>query len=66
MQRESREKFTDWLSSTRASFPFFHISGKLGSGKSTLMKYLCCHSRTMEELEKWAGKVDLLIKLVKY
>jgi tRNA A37 threonylcarbamoyladenosine biosynthesis protein TsaE len=66
MQRESREKFTDWLSSTRALFPIFHISGKLGSGKSTLMKYLCCHSRTMEELEKWAGKVNAFIGLVEY
>ncbi|KAM0215043.1 hypothetical protein ACHAQD_008550 [Fusarium lateritium] len=55
MQCESRDKFKGWLSSTTPLSPIFHISGKLGSGKSTLMKFLCCHSRTVKELEKWAG-----------
>ncbi|KAK3306192.1 uncharacterized protein B0T15DRAFT_485616 [Chaetomium strumarium] len=33
------------------------ISGKLGSGKSTLMKYLGDHPRTRAELIKWADLV---------
>ena len=41
--RSARELFLDWLSSGNG---VFHISGKLGSGKSTLMKFLCDHSRT--------------------
>jgi ABC-type lipoprotein export system ATPase subunit len=53
MQRESREKFLGWLVSPDA---IFHIHGKLGSGKSTLMKFLSCHERTRSEARKWAGK----------
>jgi hypothetical protein len=48
----SRESFIHWLSSGTG---IFHISGKMGSGKSTLMKFLCDHDRTPAELEKWAG-----------
>ncbi len=47
------ENFTNWLSSGEG---VFHISGKMGSGKSTLMKYLGDHKRTHAELLKWAGK----------
>jgi hypothetical protein len=53
MRDEARAKFTNWLSSGEG---IFHISGKLGSGKSTLMKYLGDHTRTQAELVKWAGK----------
>ncbi|KAF4988770.1 hypothetical protein FGRMN_9564 [Fusarium graminum] len=59
LQHESREKFISWLSSEVSHYSFFHISGKLGSGKSTLMKYLCGHSRTKEHLNKWAGHKKL-------
>jgi ATPase subunit of ABC transporter with duplicated ATPase domains len=48
------KKFTQWLSS---SDRIFHIAGKLGSGKSTLMKFLFSHPRTHSELQKWAGEV---------
>ena len=48
-----REHFLPWLSSGNG---IFHVSGKPGSGKSTLMKFLYDHPRTKEELEKWAGK----------
>lgn len=47
-----REPFLHWLSFGNG---IFHISGKLGSGKSTLMKFLCEHERTIAELQKWAG-----------
>jgi hypothetical protein len=38
----------------------FHVAGKLGSGKSTLMKFLCDHPRTHTELLRWAGMVHSL------
>lgn len=47
-----RTTFMNWLSTGRG---IFHIYGKLGSGKSTLMKYLCDNPRTESELRKWAG-----------
>jgi hypothetical protein len=50
-------RFTEWLS---AGDGIFHICGKLGSGKSTLMKKLCEHSRTRSELEKWACRQNHL------
>ncbi|KAJ3537472.1 hypothetical protein NM208_g6294 [Fusarium decemcellulare] len=38
----------------------FHIAGKLGSGKSTLMKYLCSHAKLSELLTEWAGGKKLV------
>ncbi|EGU79652.1 hypothetical protein FOXB_09819 [Fusarium oxysporum f. sp. conglutinans Fo5176] len=58
MKSKLRELFMNWLSSSEG---IFHISGKLGSGKSTLMKLLCTHGQTRLELEKWAGNRSLLI-----
>jgi len=49
----ARELLRNWMSSGAG---IFHISGKLGSGKSTLMKYLCDHDRTKSLLKEWAGK----------
>jgi hypothetical protein len=48
----ARELLLNWMSSGAG---IFHISGKLGSGKSTLMKYLSDHNRTDELLGQWAG-----------
>ncbi|EXK28869.1 hypothetical protein FOMG_14756 [Fusarium oxysporum f. sp. melonis 26406] len=59
MQLKSRERFLGWLVSEESSSPIFHISGKLGSGKSTLMKFLCSHQKTEEILTKWAGAKKL-------
>lgn len=50
---ESRQKFLNWLS---LSGDIFHITGKIGSGKSTLMKFLYSHPCTRTTLEQWAGK----------
>ncbi|KAH8900358.1 hypothetical protein GQ53DRAFT_632752, partial [Thozetella sp. PMI_491] len=47
-----------WLASGSR---IFHISGHPGSGKSTLMKFLCNHPRTREELQKWAMEKELII-----
>jgi hypothetical protein len=40
---------------------FYWISGKPGSGKSTLMKYLCDHPRTSDALGAWAQKDKVVI-----
>jgi hypothetical protein len=50
--RAKVDSFVEWLSSGTG---VYHIAGKLGSGKSTLMKHLAGHSRVREELQKWAG-----------
>jgi hypothetical protein len=49
----ARNLLLNWMSSAAG---IFHISGKLGSGKSTLMKFLCDHDRTKFLLKEWAGK----------
>ncbi|KAF1976812.1 hypothetical protein BU23DRAFT_501277 [Bimuria novae-zelandiae CBS 107.79] len=46
----SRNMFCRWLSQENE---IFHIAGKLGSGKSTLMKFLCNHPKSMSELHRW-------------
>jgi hypothetical protein len=48
-RRLAKKSFMDWLSSGNG---IFHISRKLGSGKSTLMKFLYQHDRTKTELKK--------------
>ncbi|KAM0354215.1 hypothetical protein ACHAPU_001253 [Fusarium lateritium] len=58
MVKRSRERFLDWLASSKG---IFHVTGKLGSGKSTLMKFLYMHPRTQTELEKWAGEKRLIL-----
>ncbi|RYP20746.1 hypothetical protein DL765_002626 [Monosporascus sp. GIB2] len=49
---EAKAAFLKWLSDGDG---IFHISGKLGSGKSTLMKYLCEHKVTKILLRRWAA-----------
>ena len=44
--------FKDWLTSGEG---IFHISGKPGSGKSTLMKYIWISDQTRRALQGWAG-----------
>lgn len=56
-QRAAREKFTGWLESGHG---VFHISGKPGSGKSTLMKYLIEHTATSGHLNVWASELSSL------
>ncbi|KAI1414722.1 hypothetical protein F5Y13DRAFT_197274 [Hypoxylon sp. FL1857] len=48
--------FVTWL---RESGGVFWISGKPGSGKSTLMKFLASHTQTRDAVQSWAspGKV---------
>ena len=46
-----------WLQSGNG---LFWVSGKPGSGKSTLMNYMVGHQSTIEALEKWRSPVLLL------
>jgi hypothetical protein len=48
----------DWL---RQDSGVYWISGKAGSGKSTLMKYLYQNPRFMESLNLWAGDDRLIV-----
>jgi len=52
-KRAARSILHSWLESGTG---IFHICGKLGSGKSTLMKYICDHEETGKMLKKWAGE----------
>ncbi|KAF7197962.1 hypothetical protein HII31_00676 [Pseudocercospora fuligena] len=42
----SVSSFESWLSTTKPPPDLFWISGKAGSGKTTLMKFICGHGRT--------------------
>ncbi|CAN9236054.1 unnamed protein product [Alternaria sp. RS040] len=54
----SWSSLTDWL---RADSGVYWINGKVGSGKSTLMKYLYQDRRFMEALRIWAGEDQLIV-----
>ncbi|KAL2060696.1 hypothetical protein VTL71DRAFT_9337 [Oculimacula yallundae] len=54
----ARDAFTSWL---RAGDGIFHIAGKPGSGKSTLMKFILKTSQTTELLHEWAGSKPLVV-----
>ncbi|CAG8950716.1 hypothetical protein HYFRA_00002927 [Hymenoscyphus fraxineus] len=50
--------FQSWLETKNG---IFWISGKPGSGKSTLMKYICDNPMTRQHLRRWAGASKLNI-----
>jgi ankyrin repeat protein/energy-coupling factor transporter ATP-binding protein EcfA2 len=50
--RKSWNSFSQWL---RGDQTLYWITGKPGSGKSTLMKHLSLHHKTMENLAEWTG-----------
>lgn len=54
---EVASRFQNWL---RSGNGVFHISGKAGSGKSTLMKLILSTERTYELLREWTGGRRLL------
>ncbi|KAJ4365171.1 hypothetical protein N0V83_008789 [Neocucurbitaria cava] len=49
------DDFSSWL---RHDSGIYWISGKAGSGKSTLMKYLFYHPKTRDLLTTWAGNTS--------
>jgi hypothetical protein len=56
-KKELAHSFKSWLA---CGSGFFHISGKIGSGKSTLMKLFCEHPMTEELLMKWVEDKKLI------
>ena len=54
---KSWESFLKWLESGES---LYWITGKAGSGKSTLMKYVYSNYRTLDHLESWAADVPLV------
>ncbi|KAM3070002.1 hypothetical protein ACMFMF_008353 [Clarireedia jacksonii] len=51
-------QFLNWL---RHGDGLYWINGKAGSGKSTLMKYLCGNERTRDNLRFWTGEERKLV-----
>ncbi|KAF7555709.1 hypothetical protein G7Z17_g1975 [Cylindrodendrum hubeiense] len=49
--------FSEWL---RYGNGFYWVQGKAGSGKSTLMKFICQDKRTVDFLRYWAGYEKLV------
>jgi hypothetical protein len=49
--------FVDWLACSNDNF---WVQGKAGSGKSTLMKFICAHTQTNKLLTTWAGESKLV------
>ncbi|KAF2628007.1 hypothetical protein BU25DRAFT_410635 [Macroventuria anomochaeta] len=50
--------FPQWMESGNG---IFWLTGKAGSGKSTLMKYISDHEKTRRLLSSWTGKGNLVI-----
>ncbi|KAI0805046.1 hypothetical protein GGR55DRAFT_681332 [Xylaria sp. FL0064] len=51
------DSFVDFLRGDRS---IYWITGKPGSGKSTLMKFVIINPRTQDLLQTWAGEKDLI------
>jgi hypothetical protein len=58
MDTDDWDSFTEWLSATDGDDVFW-ISGKPGSRKSTLMKYLFNDKRTITNLRTWTDGMPL-------
>ncbi|KAK7420495.1 hypothetical protein QQX98_002693 [Neonectria punicea] len=52
------DDLSEWL---QVGSGTYWISGKAGSGKSTLMKYLYTHDKTIGLLQEWAGSLELTV-----
>lgn len=57
-QEDSAARFVQWLKSDEK---VYWVSGKPGSGKSTLMRFLCDHERTRACLQEWAADCKLAV-----
>ena len=56
--KERKTTFPDWA---RGDDSVFWVTGKPGSGKSTLMNFISNHKRTRALLQEWAGDCRLTI-----
>ena len=57
------DNFIQWLENGQGTY---WINGKAGSGKSTLMSFLCQDDRTMESLRRWSGNVSKSVLMPKF
>ncbi|KAK8860141.1 hypothetical protein PGQ11_010875 [Apiospora arundinis] len=55
---DSHPSFSEWLSTTKLG-NIYWITGKPGSGKSTLIRYLSGHKKTTRMLHAWAGNPNV-------
>ncbi|KAF4340530.1 hypothetical protein FBEOM_5568 [Fusarium beomiforme] len=55
LRQDFRDTFVSWLSGTGLG-PIYWITGKPGSGKSTLVRYLSQHPVALYHLRRWGGK----------
>ncbi|KAH8900176.1 hypothetical protein GQ53DRAFT_741136 [Thozetella sp. PMI_491] len=53
------DHFARWLASDELG-SIYWVTGKPGSGKSTLMRYISEHPSTLKLLKAWAGREDLV------
>ena len=53
----SKDNFVEWLDNGN---DIFWITGKAGSGKSTLMKFLSHHKSSTSALQRWADEKELV------
>lgn len=58
LRKKVQSQYKSWLTSGEG---IFHIAGKPGCGKSTLMKMICKDKRTEDLLNTWAGEKQLVI-----
>ncbi|GAW15093.1 hypothetical protein ANO14919_045020 [Xylariales sp. No.14919] len=56
LKEKAGKDFVAWL---RQGSGFFHISGKPGAGKSTMMKYICEHKDLDDHLNVWCQGAQL-------
>ena len=59
-QDRSFSNFVQWLETPPASHGLYWVSGKPGSGKSTLMRYISEDKRTRDSLTIWAKSKPIL------
>ncbi|KAJ3575140.1 hypothetical protein NPX13_g4129 [Xylaria arbuscula] len=56
IKAQASKAFISWL---QQGSGFFHISGKVGAGKSTMMKYICSHDDLDAHLKVWCDGTQL-------
>ncbi|KAJ0416987.1 hypothetical protein BJY00DRAFT_217081 [Aspergillus carlsbadensis] len=54
-----KTSFVEWLEHQGQNDTVYYITGRAGSGKSTLMKFVFEDERTMQSLKKWSGAAKL-------
>ncbi|KAH6610445.1 hypothetical protein Trco_000465 [Trichoderma cornu-damae] len=61
LREDKKHKENEEGKTSKKNNSIYWISGKAGSGKSTLMRFLTGHRKTLQSLKEWAGDGDLVI-----